>query len=122
MPATNRVSWKHEGMLLFVVLIWGINFPIVKSALGLMHYHVFNSFRFVVAVIVLGVTYYYRRAKLGQPFWEPLRLYGKQIALLGLLGYVVYQWCFIIGINITTAGNAALIMASSPLFAWSSPM
>lgn len=36
------------------------------------------------------------------------------IILLGLLGYFLYQILFILGINGTTSGNSALIMASSP--------
>jgi drug/metabolite transporter (DMT)-like permease len=45
-----------------------------------------------------------------------MRLYWKQLLALGLLGYIVYQLSFIIGINNTLAGNGALIMASTPLW------
>jgi len=116
MNKTADTSWKSEVMLLFVVLVWGLNMPILKGALASMHMHVLNVFRYITATLVLGIVYYYRQKRTGQSFFEPLREYGKQIVSLGLLGYVVYQLCFIIGINHTSAGNAALIMASAPLW------
>lgn len=114
----TRPAWKDDAALLFVVLIWGVNFPVVKAALAVMHPHVVNVFRFVVSVGVLGAIYAYRRRSRSaeEPFFAPLRQYGLQIVGLGLLGHVAYQVCFIVGVNHTTAGNAALIMAASPLW------
>lgn len=101
---------------MFVVVVWGINFPIVKAVLEIMHPHVLNTLRFVVSTLVLGVLYVYRRRRLGKPIFSPLREHTRQIAGLGILGFFLYQFCFIVGLNYTTAGNAALIMASSPLW------
>ncbi len=112
----SRASLKHDLSLLFVVLIWGVNFPVTKAALAVMPTHVFNAVRFTVAVAVLGALYVMRRHKAPGGLFTPLRRYGKQIVALGLLGYVVYQLFFIIGVDLTTAGNAALIMATSPLW------
>lgn len=102
--------------MIFVVLVWGLNFPILKAALSSMPLHVLNAFRFVVSAVVLGGLYYARQRRTTTSFFEPLRLYGRQIAALGLLGFVLYQLFFIIGIDHTKAGNAALIMASAPLW------
>jgi drug/metabolite transporter (DMT)-like permease len=112
----SRPSWKQDAILLATVLIWGINIPILKGALAAMHPHVLNVFRFTVSTAVLGGLYVVRRRGSSEGFFAPLRLYGRQIALLGLLGYLFYQFCFIVGIDYTTAGNAALIMASAPLW------
>ena len=103
-------------MLFFIVLVWGLNMPILKGALEKMHPHVLNVFRYLVATVILGILYAYRQRKSGLAIFLPLREYGKQIISIGLLGYVVYQLCFIIGIDHTKAGNAALIMASAPLW------
>ena len=112
----SRATWKSEAGLLFTVLVWGANFAIVKSALVAMHPHALNAFRFSVSILALGVLYGFQVRQTGRPFFEPLRRHGWSIFGLGMLGYLVYQFCFIVGVDRTSAGNAALIMASSPLW------
>ena len=109
-------SYRHDAALLLVVLIWGINFPVLKAALAAMHPHVINIFRFLVSAGVLGVVYAGRRDTWDAGFFAPLRTHAWQIITLGLLGYVLYQISFIVGVDHTTAGSAALIMASAPLW------
>jgi len=115
MPS-SRDPWKSDASLLLVVLIWGCNFAVLKWALSAMHPHVVNIFRFLVSTVVLGAMYVASRRGTSESFFAPLRTHGRQIAVLGLVGYVLYQVCFIIGIDYTTAGSAALIMASAPLW------
>lgn len=115
MPSSSR-NWVYDGLLLFVVLVWGVNFPILKAALAVMHPHVVNIFRFTVSALVLGGMYTWSLRGVEGGFFQPLRTHGRQLIVLGLLGYVVYQISFIIGVHHTTAGSAALIMASSPLW------
>ncbi len=115
MPETKQY-WRAEGALIFTIIVWGLNFPVVKAVLQIMHPHVLNALRFVVSAAVLGGLYVYNRRRAGRPLWRPLREHPIQIAALGILGFVFYQLCFILGLDYTTAGNAALIMASSPLW------
>ena len=112
----NQQSWKDEFALLFVVLVWGVNFPILKTALAVMPVFVVNAFRFIVSGLILGTVYVLRQRGQSTSFLMPLSQRGRHILGLGLLGYVIYQLCFILGLNGTTAGSAALIMASSPLW------
>lgn len=107
---------KYELALLFDVLVWGVNFPILKVALATMHPFVVNLFRFIFSLLVLGALHAWTHWRNRTPFFEPLRTHGRAILLLGLLGYVVYQLAFIVGVNLTTSGSAALIMASAPLW------
>ncbi len=116
-PGTNRKRWRAEAALLFVVTVWGVNYPLLKSVFEVMHPHMINSFRFPVSILVLGGVYMYRRRKQGLSVWEPLRKHPLRIAGLGMVGFVAYQFLFIHGIYRTTAGNAALIMTSVPLWA-----
>ena len=111
-----RPGWKSDAGLLFTVLVWGVNFAVVKAALAVMHPHAMNAFRFTVSVAVLGALYAWQVRRTGRPFLAPLRAHGRSIFALGLLGYLFYQLCFIVGIDRTSAGNAALIMASAPLW------
>ncbi|WP_397547865.1 DMT family transporter [Rhodothermus marinus] len=107
---------KYELALLFDVLVWGINFPILKVALAAMHPFVVNLFRFIFSLLVLGALHAWTHRRDRTPFFEPLRTHGRAILLLGLLGYVIYQLAFIEGVHLTTSGSAALIMASAPLW------
>lgn len=116
MSYTSTYKWRAEGALLFTILVWGLNFPVVKSVLEIMHPLVLNALRFVVSAVVLGGFYVFHRRRLALPLWQPLKEHFVVIGSLGILGFVLYQLCFIVGLNHTTAGNAALIMASSPLW------
>lgn len=107
---------KYELALLFDVLVWGINFPILKVALVAMHPFVVNLFRFIFSLLVLGALHAWTHWRNRTPFLEPLRTHRRAILLLGLLGYVIYQLAFIEGLELTSAGSAALIMASAPLW------
>jgi drug/metabolite transporter (DMT)-like permease len=114
MPRRN--PFGTEFALAMVVLIWGANFPVLKAALDVMHPHVINAFRFIISAVVLGALYAASLNRLGHGFWAPLRANGTQIFFLGMLGFVLYQFCFILGIDLTTASDAALIMGSAPLW------
>lgn len=113
--SSSRAS-RSDLALLFVVLVWGVNFPVLKAALAVMHPHVINIFRFAVSALVLGGIYATRPDTWSTGFFAPIRTHLREIVLLALLGYVIYQVCFIVGVNLTTAGSAALIMAASPLW------
>jgi drug/metabolite transporter (DMT)-like permease len=109
-------SPRSDLALLVVVLIWGLNFPIIKVALDPMPPYVVNAFRFAVSAVVLGGIHGWRTRRTPGAFWAPVREHGRTVVGLGLLGYVVYQWCFIVGVDATSAGSAALIIASSPVW------
>ena len=106
-------SWKNDVALLGVVLIWGVNFPVIKVPLEVMPPFAANVFRFTASALFLGVFYAVRT---DGPLLRPMQTHGARIAALGLLGHVAYQVCFILGVDWTTAGSAALIMAASPLW------
>lgn len=108
--------WKYEGALLFTVVVWGMNFPVIKLALAAMHPHVINGFRFVVSAAVLGSLYVAQGQHHEFSLRRSFARHGRAIVALSLTGYLLYQLAFILGINRTTAGNAALIMAGAPLW------
>lgn len=107
---------KYDLALLGTVLVWGVNFAVIKAVLEVMSPHAMNLFRLTVSAVALGVLYAMQQRKTDEPFWAPARQFGGRLFALGLLGFLFYQLCFIIGVDHTTAGSAALIMASSPLW------
>jgi len=111
-----RQRWKYEVLILGTVLVWGLNFPVIKIALGVMHPHVVNAFRFTASILALGAVYVIQARRARMPVFAPYRTSGLSIVGLGLLAFVVYQYCYIVGMDQTSAGSAALIMSSAPLW------
>ncbi len=70
----------------------------------------FNALRFPFAVAILGVALFFRQSR-----W-PARSDLGLILVLGLVGHIGYQLCFIIGLEATTAGNSSILLATSPLW------
>lgn len=94
-----------------MVVIWGLNFAVVKRALEVLEPLGFNALRhliasaFMVAVLALGPG-------IGRPDRKDI----PRIVALGVVGIIVYQIAFIFGLDRTRAGNAALMLALTPLF------
>lgn len=97
--------------LLALVLFWGVNFSLVKLALRDLTPLAFTSLRFLLASGVLWVF-----LKAGGDRVRINRLHWPVVIGLGLVGTTVYQVLFIYGIAWTLAGNASLILATTPVF------
>ena len=97
--------------LLFLVLIWGINFSVLKVVLRELDPLALNALRFPIAAIALWMLV----RRLDGPLRPDPGDVGRIIAL-GLLGNVAYQLFFIFGVNSTLAGNASLMLATTPVW------
>lgn len=100
-----------ETTLAMMVLIWGVNFAVIKAALQAFTPLAFNAVRFCIASVLVALVL---RAQGGLGL--PAREHRWRIVTIGVLGNVVYQMCFILGLNRTRAGSASLILALSPVF------
>jgi drug/metabolite transporter (DMT)-like permease len=96
--------------LLGLAAIWGVNFSVVKAVLDFLDPLALNALRFPLAAGVLALVVTRRPGSL------PDRSDWAQLVLLGVMGNVVYQMCFILGIDATLAGNASLLLATSPVW------
>lgn len=97
--------------MLLVVVIWGANFSFIKIALLQIPPLAFTALRFVGAALIMLVILRLREGTIrfpaGKAFW--------QLVGMGILGSVLYQVFFTLGLSFTTAGNAALLIATSPV-------
>jgi len=84
---------------------------VVKVALRELDPHAFNALRFPLACLALYVVLRLRALPL-----VPERKDWPAIVGVAVLGNVVYQWVFIIGIDETRAGNASVILATVPVW------
>jgi drug/metabolite transporter (DMT)-like permease len=97
--------------LLFLAMIWGLNFTVIKASLAEIDPYSFNSIRFVLAALFMWTIIAKRKSwfKIDKKDLIPL-------LILGLVGNLFYQWLFIIGINLTLAANAAVMLGTIPIW------
>lgn len=113
MKVLARKKYFVDFLLLTAVVVWGFNFPLMKLMYRYFHPFTFNVIRFVIASITMVIL---------------LRIRGESIRVdrqdlrgviwLGFLGNTLYPFVFVLGLDRTKAGNAALLMALTPVFAF----
>ena len=96
---------------LAVALIWGVNVPVMKGALGSIEPVLFNALRLTASAVALGVADRFERR--GAPVpptpW-------KVVLGLGLLTSLLYQVLFIAAMDRTSAIHSGFLVASGPLW------
>jgi drug/metabolite transporter (DMT)-like permease len=105
----HRVGRASLALLLMVIL-WGINFPIAKAALRELSPLAFNALRYPFAALVVLIALRWR----GGVSW-PAAEDRMRVLMLGLFGNLVYQQFFIFGLDLTRAGTASILLASTPI-------
>ncbi len=98
-----------DGLLLLLVLIWGSNFSVVKTAIQQIPALGFNALRLATACIVLVAVSRLR----GEPV--PSRRDWPRLATLGLFGHCCYQLTFVSGLARTTVANSSLVLGCMPI-------
>ncbi len=97
--------------LLLMAAIWGVNFTVLKVVLGDLDPLALNALRFPLASLALWTLV---RQLPGSSRPKPADV--AQVLVLGVLGNVAYQLCFIFGLDWTLAGNSALLLATTPIW------
>ena len=97
--------------LIALSIIWGINFSVLKVVLTEIGPLALNALRFPLAAVTLLIILRCRG-----PIPLPQKHHWAQIVVLGLLCNLVYQILFIFGIDATLAGNASLVLATTPIW------
>lgn len=100
-----------DVLMLVAVVLWAVNFSLVKVALKEMSPMGFNGIRLAFASILLILFLAVNRESFrvdGPDFWK--------LVVLGIVGNTAYQILFINGIYVTTASNTAIIIAITPAF------
>lgn len=106
--ALAGLPWTDLTMVL-VVVIWGANFSITKLALGQIPPLGFAALRFLAAGALLWVV-----LRVVEGPQQPPSGALRKLIWLGLIGNSIYQACFLLGLNYSTAANASLIIATTP--------
>jgi drug/metabolite transporter (DMT)-like permease len=124
-----------DALLLLMSIIWGSNYPIVKSVFREVDPQAFNAVRMLVAAVAFLMVMAALRwllpvrpsdaigssdgpGDVASIFLTPARVRPAewlQIALLGLVGHVGYQYFFIGGLARTSVANASVMLAATPV-------
>lgn len=98
-------------LLIIVVLTWGANYGIVKSAFVDLPPVLFGAIRFTLCgILVLLLTWKWEKSIAIQKkdLWK--------VAWVGSLGIGVYQILWLVGLNLTSASNSVLILSTTPIW------
>ena len=118
MKQSTGHGWLAEINLLLVVLMWGVNLPIMKFALGRIDRFAFNAFRLTLSAIVLGVIVHWLKLSAfdRSANASPRRIQITQLVLFSMLTAFGYQVLFLLGIDLTSAGNTGVILSALPMW------
>jgi drug/metabolite transporter (DMT)-like permease len=110
---TRPKTYLADFLLLTAVIVWGVNFALMKRMYIYFHPIAFNAVRFVISSITMLAT-----LKLRGETQHIDRKDWPGILWLAFLGNVLYPFIFVLGLARTRAGTAALLMALTPVFAF----
>jgi drug/metabolite transporter (DMT)-like permease len=117
---------KLDLLLAALVLIWAVNYSLVKQVFGDIPPMPFNVLRFSLAsAVFLAGLAWVERARRRQHSLDPMLHTAavpterdwRDLVWLGLIGHCGYHLFWAAGLSMTTASNSALIMGASPVVA-----
>lgn len=108
---TEQKNYHVLGVLVFIQILFGINFPASKVIVGKMDPILWSNIRFLLAgIAMLILTLIMRRPhpKLNKAFLIP-------VTVLSVLGMALGQGLFLIGLRYTTSINSAILITCIPI-------
>lgn len=109
-PAAPAARQAEAGLLV-LVLLWALNFSVIKIGLAAIPPFGFNALRFPLAALLLGAVLL-ATGRLAIPARKDM----ARILALGIIGNLAYQLLFISGMALSRAGNASVLLTASPIF------
>lgn len=109
-PAEHHKFGSTDVLMLLTVVVWGMNFSVIKISLREFSPHGFNGIRLAAAALILLLVLKLSRESLAVEREDIIK-----VLALSLLGHSLYQYLFITGMSLSTASNVSLVMASSPV-------
>lgn len=104
--SSQRATWLA---LIFLTVIWALNWTVMKSALDFSGPFVFSALRYAVATVVLFALLAYRPAALKpSPWWPTLAIGLTQIA--------AFQTCAQLALITGGAGKTAILSYTLPFW------
>jgi drug/metabolite transporter (DMT)-like permease len=107
------------------VLIWGVNYSVIKHAFAEIPPQPFNALRLLIASSVFLAAMWtaarhgsHKPGSLSTVFHTQAVVTTRDkwtLVWLGLVGHFIYQFCFVGGVAKTSVSNSALIIGATPV-------
>ena len=109
----ERISWKGHASMLGANVMWGLMSPVSKYVMsgGTVTPFDVTALRVGGAMVLFWFASFFQRQE-HVPLKDILKLFGAS-----LLAIVFNQGCFILGVNLSSPGEASIITTSMPLWA-----
>lgn len=104
-----RPAWATPAMLA-VVAVWACNFIAMRFVLAELPLLVVGALRFTGSAVLLVLLLQLLEGSIGAP-----RETWGMLIMIGVVGNTIYQTLFMVGLQRTTVGNTAILLATSPL-------
>lgn len=98
--------------LLFATSTWGSLFVVGKPVLAHVHPLWYTLLRYTIAALAFAMLLF---ARGGATAWQPLRVHGARLALLGTVGYGVFSVLVLVGLSHSLPSHGAVVMATMPI-------
>ena len=99
-----------EFGVVIVMALWAGNFIVVKGALGTLPPVGFTAVRYGLASLSLLVLMRWRDGAIRLPHGDI-----RSIAVLGIIGFGIYQILWVVALQTIPAGDSALLIATTPV-------
>jgi drug/metabolite transporter (DMT)-like permease len=103
-------DFMTDALLVLMAVVWAVNYSVAKFGTRTVPPLAYNAIRIVMAVVALLII-----AWIGS-YERPSKRDVIALAVIGVIGNGIYQWCFIEGLARSRAGTVALMLAGSPAF------
>ena len=103
-------QWKIYGILVFVMLIWGANLPMLKYLIAEVSPVTLTAFRIFTAGVTVFLILW--RMKLIR---KPSKQEWKYIAIGSLTNVVIHHYFLNMGLSVTSGTHGALILGTGPM-------
>lgn len=112
MAHISDLNYKGHLAMLGANVCWGLMSPIAKLvfASGIIAPIIMVDFRIAGAAILFWITSIFTKSEHVPPI-DKLRLFGA-----GMIGILLNQGCFIIGVSYTSPGEASLVTTTMPMW------
>lgn len=102
-------KYLADVLMLYLIVVLGIHFIIMKDAIREFSPITFNAVRFTLGAVVVGWLGWHNRQTMRMT-WHDLRFLG----IATLIGLVGYQVLFVTSLQFTTSTNTSLMVATMP--------
>jgi len=107
-PLSSRHAW---GLLVLIVVLWGISWPVMKYGLHYVPPLTFGALRMTLGTMIISVA----AAACGQ--WRvPLREDWPLVLAVGLLQMAAFTGLVQIGLQYVPAGRSSILAYTTPLW------